>query len=65
MTDWISDRQTWPSLKVETELLPWHWHGVYLYFDDVEKWRYSVFYLGPWRITFSANKPMFKESEAA
>ena len=52
--------ETWPSLKVELELLPWHWY--------LQLWRdrglTSSFELvaGPLRIGWYANRPAFSES---
>lgn len=53
---WRDSFSTWPSLRVQVELLPWHWR-LRWYRDDIE----PAFNLtvGPVTVEFFANRKPF------
>jgi hypothetical protein len=53
---WRETFTTWPSVKIEVELLPWHWR-FRLYRDDLEP--YLIVSAGPLTIAMWANKRWF------
>jgi hypothetical protein len=55
-------RDTWPSLEVKVELMPWAWRLAY-YRDDIEPY-YVWLNVGPIEIAFGANRPMFFEKRS-
>jgi hypothetical protein len=57
----LSDRQTWPSLKITFQLLPWHWKiRPRFYADDVEGWLgYTTIEWLFVELHWGANRPMF------
>lgn len=56
----LSERDEWPSLRIEFEFCPWAWTRPRFYRDDIPHY-VSLEILGV-KLTFSANVPMFWES---
>jgi hypothetical protein len=53
----IEKLDTWPSLRVTVQLLPWHW-ALWFWRDDVETrcWHLDI---GPLSVECIANRPLF------
>ena len=54
---WRDSFDTWPSLTIRVELMPWQWR-VGLYRDEIEP--YFVLSIGPIEVKFSGNRKLFR-----
>jgi hypothetical protein len=56
------DVQTWPSISVEIELFPWHWHRPRLYRDDIHP-TWLEFGFAAIKVGVIVNRPLFPMRE--
>ena len=54
---WRDTFNTWPSVQIRVELLPWHWR--ISWWSDWDLTTSFTLYLGPLILEWWANRPLF------